>query len=267
MRRLIIAVLLIIICASLLFGCNYTKESTDGESYFKMLRYNWDGYGVSKKEIDPCDLRDAVIDQLSALQETGNDIPKISNEKVYELSGELPTERGTVWLDCGKLGLFRLNPEMTEICRVKTHLGKGKELQMTDELKELLYQAWYYHPNDCWSGSYENGEVTLNRVYEAESIVENVKIESVHIENVHNSKNDKITLVITSKENKVSKVSFQSYQSSDSLGSRGTKEIELIEGGDTSVELIFDGFYSPYFLSITIDNTKIDLTIDPRESK
>ena len=261
------AVLSVIICVSLLFSCSGSQEVIDDDPCLKMLRYSWDGYGVSTKEIDPCDLRDTIIDQLSALQETGNDIPKISNEKVYELSGELPTERGTVWLDCGKLGLFRLNPEMTEICRVKTHLGNGKEVQMTDELKELLYQAGYYHPNDCWSGSYENGEVTLNRVYEAESIVENVKIESVHIENVHHSKNNKITLVITSKENKVSKVSFQSYQSSDSLGSMGTKEIELIEGGDTSVELVFDGFYSPYFLSITIDNTKVDLTIDPRESK
>jgi hypothetical protein len=265
MRRIIFAVISVIICTFLLFSCDASQTTTDDETYLNMLRYNWDGYGISTKKIEPCDLGNAIIDHLSTLQETGNDIPKISNGKLDEPVGELPADRGTVWLDCGNVGLFRLNPEMTEICKVKTHLGKGKELQMNDDLKELLRQAWYYYPNNCWSGSYENGEISLNHIYESESAVEYVEIRSVEIENAPHSQNNKITLIIRSKENKTANIRCKSYQSSDNLGSTESKEIELIEGGETSVDFVFAGFYnSPYFLSITIDNTRIDFEIDPR---
>ena len=142
----------------------YTDPDNDCESGydagFKMIQYNWDGYGVLKKEVYNCDLGYAIIDCLSELQGTGYIIPGISDDVVNEFSEELPIARGTVWIECGRVGLFRLNPEMTEICKVQTHLGEGQELQMTDTLKELLVNAWYYHPYDYWSGSYENGTVT-----------------------------------------------------------------------------------------------------------
>ena len=111
----------------------------------------------------------------------------------------------------------------------------------------------------------ENGEISLNHIYESESAVEYVEIRSVEIENAPHSQNNKITLIIRSKENKTANIRCKSYQSSDNLGSTESKEIELIEGGETSVDFVFAGFYNtPYFLSITIDNTRIDFEIDPR---
>ena len=256
--------------------CGVTRMYTDPdnipdsgyEAGFKMLRYNWDGYGIGQKEIYTCDLGYAIIDCLSKLEETGDVMPKISEEVVNEFTGELPITRGTVWIECGSVGLFRLNPEMTEICKVQTHLGEGKVLQMTDTLKELLRQAWYYHPYDYWSGTYENGTVSLQQIYKSYSAVECVEIESIHIENEHHSENNKITLRIQAKESKTVSVRLESYQSDDNLGSFETKEIELLNGDETTVEFTFYGFYDySYWVSITIDNTKINLTINPKDAK
>lgn len=306
MKRFLSAIFAIVICMSLLSSCNSAKPGkgcehiwdrienlneytavekclicgvtrmyTDPDSIpdsgyeagFKMLRYHWSGYGFSKKEIFTCDLGYAIIDCLTKLQETGDVIPKISEDSINDFAGKLPITSGTVWIECGSMGLFRLNPEMTEICKVQTHLGEGKVLQMTDTLKELLRQAWYYHPNDCWSGSYKNGEVTLQQEYKTDSAVESVAIEGMHVENKHHSENNKIILSILAKESKTVDVRLQSYQSDDNLGSFESKELELIKGDEITIEFTFFGFYKyTYFVSIIIDNTRIDLTIDPTNS-
>lgn len=240
-------------------------SETTTETGFKMLRYSWDGYGVGQKEIKG-DLGYAIIDCLTKLQETGDVISEISKDVVNENSGRLPITSGTVWIDCGSVGLFRLNPEMTEICKVQTHLGEGKVLQMTDTLEELLGQAWYYYPYDFWSGTYENDAVTLRQIFKADSAIEWIEIESMYIENELESQNS-ITLHIWANESKTVEAHFLSSRSSDDLGSFDTKEIELVKGEKTIVEFTFRGFYdSTYWAYITIDNTKIDLTINPKDS-
>ncbi len=255
--------------------CNVTRMYTDPdaiphfgtEAGFKMLRYNWDGYGIDQKEIYPCDLGYAIMDCLSKLQETGEIIPQISDDAVDELAGELPITRGTVWIECKSVGLFRLNPEMTEICEVQTHLGEGKALQMSDTLKELLRQAWHYHPNDCWYGTYENDTVTLQQVYKTDSAIEWVAVDRIHIENKHHSDNNKITLRIRANESKIVNIRLESYQSDDNLGSQDSKEIELIKDGETKVDLTFYGFYNcSYRVSIMVDNTRITLTIKSKSA-
>ena len=206
----------------------------------------------------------AIIDCLSALQETGDVIPQISEDTVDEFSLELPVAKGTVWIECGSVGLFRLNPEITEICKVQTHLGEGRVLQMSDTLKELLYQAYYYHPYDYWSGSYENGTVALQQIYKNDSAVEWVAIENIRIENEFHSENNQITLRILAADTQTVNVCLDSYQSDDNRGSSYSKEIALVRGEEATVELAFYGFYScGYWVSITIDNTKINLTVDP----
>ena len=255
--------------------CNTTRIYTDRDSItysgietgFMMLRHNWDGYSIGRKEVKDCDLGYAILDCLSKLSETGEVIPKISDDIIDEFSKELPTERGTVWLECGSVGLFRLDPSMTEICKVETHLGEGTVLKMTDTLEELLKQAWYYHPNDYWSGSYENGKITLNQLYKNTSAVEWLEIEKIFVENIHHAENNKITLRIEGAQSKTVKVKLQCYQSYDNLSIGDSKEIELISGEETIVELKFGGFYNhTYQLSITIDNTRINLTIDPKDA-
>lgn len=305
MRKWICAMLVIIICVSFFTGCDNAKGNkmckhnwkrtensneytavdkcsicgvtrmyidsdsvphSSNETGFKMLRYTY-GYGVRQKEIGNCDLGYAIIDCLSKLQKTGDVIPQISEDEINEFASELPIARGTVWIECGSIGLYRLNPQMTEICKLQTHLGEGEVLQMTDTLKELLYLAWYYHPYDYWSGTYENGTITLQQAYKADSVVELVEIESIHIENKMYPENNKITLCIRANENETVKARFASYQSDDNRGSEYIKEIALIKGKETTVEFTFYGFYNcPYGVSIQIDNTQINLNINPKDS-
>ncbi len=255
--------------------CGVTRIYTDTnndidsgiEAGVRLIRYNFDGYGIGQKEVFNCDLGYAIIDCLYKLEETGEIIPKISDDEVNEFARELPTEKGTVWLECGTVGMFRLNPQMTEICKVETHLGEGRVLQMTDTLNELLRQAWYYHPYDYWSGAYENGTVTLQQIYKNFSVVEQVAIENIRIENVHHSVNNRITLRILAKNTQTVNIILESYQSDDNLGGFGSKEVTLVGGEETIVEFTFGGFYNyTYWLSIIIDNTKIQLKIDPRNS-
>lgn len=234
------------------------------EAGFIMFRHNWQGEGITNKEISACDLSAAVMDCLSKLQETGEVIPEISvnEEDIINSAYTLPVQRGTVWLDCGNVGLFRLNPEMTEICKVQTYLGAGKVLEMTETMTQLLQQAWYYHPYDYWSGTYENGTVSLTQVYKSDSAVEWVEIESIHIEDTA-SQNNNLKLRIRANESKRVKVSLESNQSDDNRGSYDKKEIELIQGGETTVEFTFFGFNNcSYVVDIHLDNTHIQLIIN-----
>lgn len=302
MRRLFVSIISIISCLALLVGCNDSKaikrcdhswtrienlneytavekcskcsttrkyldteniSYSSAESGFEIIRYSWDGRGFGRKKISDCDLGYAVIEVLSNLKETGEVIPKISDDVLDENLYYAPVERGTLWIDCGSIGLFRLSREMTEICKVETHFGEGKALQMTDVLEELLRQATVYYPYDYWSGTYKDGKITLEQVYKGDSAVEWVAIDGIRIKNEHHSQNNKISLRIKANESKTVKISLESQQSSDNLGSDETKEIELIKGKATTVDFTFSGFYNcSYLVIITVDNTYVNLLVN-----
>ena len=139
-------------------------------------------------------------------------------------------------------------------------------LQMTDAVKMMLEQAWYYHPYDYWSGTYENGAVTLSQVHPADSVIDRVEIKDIHIESgvSGRTENNKLTLVVLANESKSAYANLDSYASHDNLGSWENKPIELVKDGETTVELEFVGFVFPYWVEIRIGNTKIVLRIDPR---
>lgn len=256
-------------------NCGNTRKYTDPDSVpypgfeagFKMLRYGWNGYGIdgiTAKEVFTCDLGYAIIDCLSKLEETGKTIPKISNETVDEHTGTLSASvtRGTLWIECGTVGLFRLDPEMNEICKVETHLGKGVELRMTDTLKELLTQAWDYFPNDYWSGKYENGTITLNQIYKSDSAVDYVRIDSIDIED-DKWTTIKIVLTIGAKDSMKTDCSL-SCSNGCVIGYGDREEIEISAGKEIKVKLTTGGLGDmPHYVTIDIDNTKIRLTIEP----
>ena len=252
-------------CGNVRMYTDPDKEfNTENEAGLNMLRYSWDGYGVGKKKIYDCGLGYAIIECLSGLQETGDFIPEISEEEINAFTVELPVTKGTVWLECGSVGLFRLDPQMTEICKVQTHLGEGKVLQMTDTLKQLLELAWYYYPSDYWSGTYENGNVTLQQEYKNKSVVEWVRIENICIDSESHSKNNQISLRIMPASTQTVEVELTSYQSDDNLYDLYRKEIDLIDGEETVLDLEFYGNHRvKYSVVIKIDNTRINLLIKP----
>lgn len=253
--------------------CGVTRIYTDSDSIhysgnekgFRLLNYYGAIDGIRYKSINNSDLGYAILDCLSNLEETEQEVPFISNKLVDTSSKSLPIERGTMWIECGSDGLYRLNPDMSQICKLEKHLGKGKVLIMTDTLKELLKQAWNYYPNDHWSGEYKNGKVTLEQIYKSDSAVDYVTVENIYIENDRDSEDNKITLRIKACESKTAKVKFKSYQSIDNLGTIESKEVELVKGEYTSLEFTFIGYNVCYDLSISIDNTRISFKIHAGE--
>ncbi len=241
-----------------------TISTTTAKLPLYILRYNWDGDGVGQKPVYDDEFGRALVGSLAALKETGETVPKIADTPVDENTTTLPITRGTVWVECEGVGLFRLNPEMTEICRVETHLGAGRVLKMTDGLHEQLRQAWYYYPYDYWAGTYENGTVTLSQKSDfASTAISAVAVDRLYLENKHHSDNNRITLRFTASESKTVTVRLESSASSDDLGSFATKEVTLVKGKDTTVDFTFTGFYNArYFIDISVDNTKINLTIE-----
>ena len=135
---------------------------------------------------------------------------------------------------------------------------------MTETLKSLLRQAWYYFPFDCWDGIYKDGVITLDQVFKSDSVVDSVRIEDLRIENKTDPKNNKITLVISSKEDREVKVELTSQASEDNLAIGDSKTVMLKKDKETSVELSFGGFANTrYYITVFIDNTRISLTIEP----
>ncbi len=251
--------------------CGETRIYTDAsqirysgpETGFRMVKYTvyWDGGMTTCYDLESCDVGYAMLECLSSLTETGETAARIAEDMpIDEHTRELPVESGTMWLECGSVGLFRISPDRSQICRVDSHLGEGKVLQMTDTLKSLINQAWSY-PTDCWSGTYENGTVTLCQNIKGESAMESVWIEDLQID--EGGKDNKLTLILVANEDITTEVSVMAEASSDLLCGGDRKEVSFRKGKETRVELSFGGFQYGYSIHVTVDNTSIWISITP----
>ena len=233
------------------------------QSAIKMMRYNWDGYGISTKWIETSDIVYSIIDAAEKLTETGETVEKISDAVVDENSTELPIERGTLWLEIGSK-IYRIDPDFEQLCRVDGHLGSGYVMNASEQFKKMIIDAWQYHPYDYYAGNYNNetNEIKLNHVYNAPSTVQ-VQIKKVEIVNDYDPKN-KITLELISTVDQSVSISLLCSQSNDNLADGDRKEIVLTAKEAETVELTFGGWKDfSYWIDISVDNTRINLRIEP----
>ena len=93
----------------------------------RLLRYTWDGWGISVKDITPGDVADAIIKALDTAKETGKTEQKISDDVIEVGGGDYPAERGTMWIEVDNK-IYRLTPDLSQISLVETHFGKGQLL-------------------------------------------------------------------------------------------------------------------------------------------
>ena len=103
---------------------------------------------------------------------------------------------------------------MSRICRVDDYLGGGEYLEISDSLKKMLNEAWYYYPYDFYTGVFSGGEFSISHVYEAASAV---KVEVTDIRLI--GEDGRVTLKLTAGCDTEVFVSAMSYQSDDNLGS------------------------------------------------
>ncbi len=146
---------------SLISQLNEEQLPSGYEVEVELFQYTWDGWGISTKSVGACDVAYNIIDALKAMKETGETVPKISDD-VFEIGGgQYSAERGTMWIEsAGKI--YRLTPDLSQLCLVETHFGEGKVLEITDEFKTNVNNAWYYAPYDYYKGTYNKGDYTVD---------------------------------------------------------------------------------------------------------
>ena len=241
------------------------EEPTDSgyEAEVELFQYTWDGWGISQKTVGACDVAYSIIDALKAMKETGETIPKISDD-VFEIGGgPYAAERGTMWIESGNK-IYRLTPDLSQICLVETHFGEGKVLEMTEEFKTNVNNAWHYAPYDYYKGTYNKGDYTvdLESVFKSGSTVQ-LSIKKIQIESGYDP-NNTITVELISSVDQEVNIKLHCQQSDDNLAAGDYRTVQLKKGEPTTVDLTFGGWPNfTYWVYIEADFTKVEITINP----
>ncbi len=242
---------------------NENLSHTGYEVGVTLYQYAWDGWGISTKTVGACDVAYSIIDALKAMKETGETVPKISDD-VFEVGGgQYPIECGTMWIERSGM-IYRLTPDLSQVCLVETHFGEGKVLEITEEFKADVNNAWHYAPYDYYKGTYHKGDdtVELTSIFKSGSPVQmsvkNIKVEGGY--DPHNTVTVELTAIVDIEVD----VKLCCQQSDDNMARGDAKTVELKKGVPTTVELDFGGWGdSAYRIYIEADNTKAEITIYP----
>ena len=229
----------------------------------ELFQYTWDGWGISTKTVGACDVAYNIIDALKAMKETGETVPKISDE-IFEIGGgQYAAERGTMWIESGNK-IYRLTPDLSQICLVETHFGEGKVLEITDAFKTNVNNAWHYAPYDYYKGTYNKGDYTVNltSVFKSGSTVQ-LSIKEIQIESGYDP-NNTITVELISSVDQEVNIKLHCQQSDDNLAAGDYRTVQLKKGEPTTVDLTFGGWPNfTYWVYIEADYTKAEITINP----
>lgn len=248
---------------SLISQLNEEPTHSGYEVEVELFQYTWDGWGISTKTVGACDVAYNIIDALKAMKETGETVPKISDE-VFEIGGgQYAAERGTMWIESGNK-IYRLTPDLSQICLVETPFGEGKVLEITDAFKTNVNNAWHYAPYDYYKGTYNKGDSTveLNSVFKSGSTVQ-LSIKKIHIESGYDPKNTITVELISSVDQEVN-IKLHCQQSDDNLAAGDYRTVQLKKGEPTTVDLTFGGWPNfTYWVYIEADFTKAEITINP----
>lgn len=242
--------------------CLEVYERHRGE--IRILRYSWDGWGISTKSVKDCDAVYNIINALENAKETGKTVCKISDQPLEIEGGEYPAERGTMWIEWEDK-IYRLTPELTELCIVETHLGEGKVLEIPDGFTKDVNDLWHYAPYDYYVGTYdkENSEVVLTNVFSSNSSVR-ISVKDIYIENTYSPKNT-VTLELVSDTDRELTIYLECRQNEDNLAEGDAKTVKLQKGVPATVELTFGGWRDfRYFVYIQADLTKALITVNPK---
>lgn len=270
-------VLMLSLC--MLFACLYSCSSedpvqndggknTETGTGIRLLRYTWDGWGIEPKYLESCDLVDRMLNTLNAMQETGETVAKISDDVLSSgaVPHKLPVERGTLWIEAGDR-IYRMTPELSQICLVETHFGEGRILALPEGFSKDVGIAWAYAPYDYYVGTYNPGEYTvaLENVFKSDSTIK-IKIKKVTI---NDDSPNTMTVELVSTIDQEITVNLHSQQSADCFGLGDRKNIVLKKNTPATLELQFSGIgLSKYreWVYIEADNTRVRITVNPEEN-
>lgn len=245
-------------------GSGYADSALSGE--LKLMQYNWNGSGVSTKTVDGS-AAGSVLSQLEQMEQTGETSPKIADGTLseYQVYYQLPVERGTMWIETKK-ALYRVAPDLSQICRVESHFGQGDILKVTDRFRKELSGVWQYWPRDSYFGTCKEHTLTVEHVYAAETTVR-LKVRDMQVKNTYDqnySITSKITVEVTSSQDQTVEILLTCQQSDDNLGLGDCKRLEMKANKLQTVELLFSGWKdTPYWIYMNAGNAALSVNIYP----
>ena len=228
-----------------------------------MRQFHWSGYGISTKFIEDKGYALKISGLLQDAPETGKILPALSEDEewVTENSGFLPAKPGTLWIDTQN-GYFRLTDDYSSLCRVENHLGEGEELEMSEELRALLFDLWSYYPYNYYSGTYQDGKLFIDHRFAARSAVD-IIVKDIHIARKHDEKST-VTLELCASSDQDVGISLHCQQSDDNLGLGDGKILAMKENEPQTLTLSFVGWVDVgYEVILTADNTRLRIWIEP----
>ena len=245
---------------------------TEGDKMIVFREYTGYGYfaGVATKVILPNDRAYEITSSLKDLKETGETVKAINDKDLdfyrEHAEYEFPMDEGTLWIET-KDGLYRLDGNRTQLCRVDTYFGEGRVLEFPDDLKKMTLRLYYRYPYTYYYGTYNSntGEIQLEQIFTLypDVVPQFFEIKELKIDKTLHG-NNSITLELSTEWWGQMKVELESAASDDNLSYGDSKIVEMKGTFEpTVVELNFGGFPFDYYIYITLDevNVKIELRI------
>ena len=266
-----ISLILVFLLLFALGACNTPVEDDPPEEPFvgeelKILTYYQGDGGIILPHCGTKTLSDewtqGLIQALIQAPETGETADKISDKEITEFSAELPVPDQTKWFITGNY-IFRLIDN--RLYRVDSHLGAGKELEYSEELQKMVYDASHYAPYNSYRGTWKNGTLEVEHVFENKSTVD-IRVEEIKYTPSKENKHSYVytaKLILVSSVDQAVKLRTDVYASEDNRGGGDCPEVVLKKGEETPVEIKIYGFPFSFSVSIIADNTKFHIKMSP----
>ena len=204
----------------------------------------------------------------------GLEVAKLTSEKVDRIANGSPELNDlywneydvpfyTFWIEVGSR-VYRSTSNFETLALVDGLYGEGYCIELDDELKKDIKDAWYYHPLDYYFGEYFNStdRLQIEHKYEAPSSVQ-VKVVSVDADEIGDYAKNSIVLEITSDRDQSFGIYLECSQGGDIFTNGDTEVITARAGVPQRVTLDFGAFDSRYYIYISIDNTYYQIMIHP----
>ena len=169
----------------------------------------------------------------------------------------------TFWIEVGSR-VYRSTSFFDTLALVDGFYGEGYYIELNDELKKDIADAWNYHPRDYYYGEYVNSTDTLyiEHKYEAYSSVQ-LDVISIDADEIGYDAKNSIVLEIVSDRDQSAGISLECTQGGCVVAGGDSEVIMLKAGVPQRVTLDFGAFESRYYIYISIDNTFYEISIDP----
>ena len=146
-----------------MFACTPKNKMLEKDESIVIRIYGMycDGPIFHYQYLKDCDEAYALIELLNNAKKTGETAMKISDDVIDESKiRDYPVELGTSWIEIADR-IYRISHDDTQIWLVSSHFGEGEELEMTDEIRQAVKDAWFYSPYRMYRGTYTIGDETV----------------------------------------------------------------------------------------------------------